>query len=111
MARLATCADAVRQGGHYVINGYKRWITAAKDADFLQLVAATDRAKGSRGGLSMFLVDMDPPGVKVTRETKTMMGDLTYEIAFDDARVPAAILRGPRFARAPQDDGVGRGRP
>ena len=71
---------AVRQGGHYVINGYKRWITAAKGADFLQLVAATDRAKGSRGGLSMFLVDMDTPGVTVTRETQTMMGDLTYEI-------------------------------
>jgi acyl-CoA dehydrogenase len=85
---------AVRQGGHYIINGYKRWITAAKGADFLQLVAATDRAKGSRGGLSMFLVDMDTPGVTVTRETKTMMGDLTYEIAFDDARVPAENLIG-----------------
>ena len=48
---------AVRKGDHYVINGYKRWITKAQDADFLQLVAATDRSKGSRGGLSMFLVD------------------------------------------------------
>jgi acyl-CoA dehydrogenase len=85
---------AVRQGDHYVINGYKRWITAAKGADFLQLVAATDRAKGSRGGLSMFLVDMDTPGVTVTRETPTMMGDLTYEIAFDDAKVPAENLIG-----------------
>ncbi|MBV8321456.1 MAG: acyl-CoA dehydrogenase family protein, partial [Hyphomicrobiales bacterium] len=39
---------AVRKGDHYVINGYKRWITKAQDADFLQLVAATDRSKGSR---------------------------------------------------------------
>jgi acyl-CoA dehydrogenase len=85
---------AVRQGGHYVINGYKRWITGAKTADFLQLVAATDRAKGSRGGLSMFLVDMDTPGVKVTRETQSMMGDLTYEIALDDVKVPAENLIG-----------------
>src|SRR6516164_3317035 len=37
---------AVRKGDHYVINGYKRWITKAHDADFLQLVAATDRSKG-----------------------------------------------------------------
>ena len=37
---------AVRKGDHYVINGYKRWITKAQDADFLQLVAATDRSKG-----------------------------------------------------------------
>ena len=85
---------AVRHGDHYVINGYKRWITAAKTADFLQLVAATDRAKGSRGGLSMFLVDMDTPGITVTRETATMMGDLTYEIAFDDVKVPAENLIG-----------------
>ena len=36
---------AVRKGDHYVINGYKRWITKAQDADFLQLVAATDRCE------------------------------------------------------------------
>ena len=30
----------------------------------------------------------------MTRETQTMMGDLTYEIAFDDARVPAENLIG-----------------
>jgi acyl-CoA dehydrogenase len=39
---------AVRNGDHYVINGYKRFIAHAKGADFLQLVAATDRSKGSR---------------------------------------------------------------
>ena len=53
---------AVRQGDHYVINGYKRFISHAKGADFLQLVASTDPAKGSRGGLSVFIVDMDTPG-------------------------------------------------
>ncbi len=56
---------AVRNGDHYVINGYKRWITGAADANYFQLVAATDRSKGSRGGLSMFLVDADTPGVKI----------------------------------------------
>jgi acyl-CoA dehydrogenase len=85
---------AVRRGDRYVINGYKRWITGAKTADFLQLVAATDRAKGSRGGLSMFLVDTDRPGVRITRETQTMMGDLTYEIALDEVQVPAENLIG-----------------
>src|SRR6202047_4950742 len=71
---------AVRKGDHYVINGYKRWITKAQDADFLQLVAATDRSKGSRGGLSMFLVDTATPGVKVVRRTPTMMSDMACEI-------------------------------
>ena len=85
---------AVRSGDHYVLNGSKRYITDAKDADFLQVVAMTDRAKGSRGGLSIFLVDTDTPGFSITRESQTMMGDLVYELAFDDVRVPACNLVG-----------------
>ena len=47
---------AVRDGDHYVINGVKRFITGADKADFMILMAATDRAKGSNGGISCFLV-------------------------------------------------------
>jgi acyl-CoA dehydrogenase len=79
---------AVREGDHYRINGYKRFIAHAKGADFLQLVAATDLKKGSRGGLTVFLVDMDTPGVSIAGQTVHMMGDVTYEIAFDDVKVP-----------------------
>ena len=85
---------AVRKGDHYVVNGAKRFISFAADADFLQLVVATDRAKGSRGGLSVLLVDMNTPGVSITRKQQKMMGDVTYELAFDDAKVPAANLVG-----------------
>ena len=85
---------AVRKGDTYVINGYKRWITNAHGCDFLQLVAATDRSKGSRGGLSMFLVDTDTPGVGIVRRTPTMMGDAPAEIALDDVVVPAENLIG-----------------
>src|SRR5262249_4870195 len=85
---------AVRKGDHYVINGYKRWITKAQDADFLQLVAATDRSKGSRGGLSMFLVDTATPGVTIVRRTSTMMSDMPCEIALDNVMVPVENLIG-----------------
>ena len=85
---------AVRQGDHYVINGYKRFISHAKGADFLQLVAATDPEKGSRGGLSVFIVDMDTSGLSIVRETRHMMGDVTYEIALDAVKVPAENLVG-----------------
>src|SRR6202048_4980091 len=85
---------AVRKGDHYVINGYKRWITKAQDADFLQLVAAADRSKGSRGGLSMFLVDTATPGVKIVRRTPTMMSDMPCEIALDNVIVPVENLIG-----------------
>ena len=85
---------AVRNGDRYVVNGYKRWITGAADADFFQLVAATDRSKGSRGGLSMFLVDADTPGIKIVRKTPTVMGDEPCEIALDDVQVPAENMIG-----------------
>ena len=79
---------AVRDGDHYVINGYKRFITSADKADFAQVQAATDRAKGSRGGISTFLVDMKAPGVKLVRAQETMMDDRPWEIAFENVRVP-----------------------
>jgi acyl-CoA dehydrogenase len=79
---------AIRNGDHYVINGYKRFIAHARGADFLQLVAATDPKKGSRGGLTVFLVDMDTPGVSIAGQTVHMMGDVTYEIALDNVKVP-----------------------
>jgi acyl-CoA dehydrogenase len=81
---------AIRNGDHYVINGYKRFIAHAQGADFLQLVAATDPKKGSRGGLTVFLVDMDTPGVSIAGQTVHMMGDVTYEIALDNVKVPVA---------------------
>lgn len=85
---------AVRKGDHYVINGSKRFITGADRADFFQLVAATDRSKGSRGGLSMFLLDKNSPGFSITGKTHTVMGDITYELFLDDVRVPVENLIG-----------------
>jgi acyl-CoA dehydrogenase len=86
---------AVRHGDHYIINGNKRFISNAAEADFIQLVAATDRSKGSRGGLSVFLVDTDTLGFKITRKTIKMMGDATYELAFDNMKVPVENMVGP----------------
>ncbi len=42
---------AVRDGDHYVINGVKRFITGADEADFAQVFAVTDPEKRSRGGI------------------------------------------------------------
>jgi acyl-CoA dehydrogenase len=102
---------AVRDGDHYVINGTKRFITGAHKAHFMQLMAATDRAKGSHGGISCFLVDMDTPGVKITARYETMMGDRPSEIVFDNVRVPASHRvggEGEGFKLGQQWIGVGR---
>ena len=85
---------AVRDGDHYVINGVKRFISGAGKADFMQLMAATDRSKGSRGGISCFLVDFGTPGVKLGARYNTMMGDQPWEIILDNVRVPAKQMVG-----------------
>jgi acyl-CoA dehydrogenase len=81
---------AVRDGDHYVINGHKRFITGASQSDFIQVVAATDRSKGSRGGLTVFMVDAGTPGMKLLRQQELMVGDRPWEILFEDCRVPVA---------------------
>ena len=81
---------AVRQGDHYVINGTKRYISGADKANFMQLMAATDRSKGSHGGISCFIVDMNTPGVKLGTRYQTMMGDAPWEIVLDNVRIPVS---------------------
>jgi acyl-CoA dehydrogenase len=85
---------AVRDGDHYRITGTKRFITGADEADFAQLFAATDRAKGARGGISAFIVDMRAPGVRLLRAQELMVDDRPWEIAFDDVVVPVENLVG-----------------
>lgn len=79
---------AVRRGDTYVINGNKRFITEASTANFAQVIAATDRAKGSHGGISAFIVDMKSPGVKLLRAQELVIDDRPWEIAFEDVVVP-----------------------
>jgi acyl-CoA dehydrogenase len=78
---------ALRDGEHYVINGIKRFITGADKADFVLLMAATDRTKGSRGGISCFVFDMDAPGVRLTTRYQTLTGETPWEIVFDNVRI------------------------
>jgi acyl-CoA dehydrogenase len=85
---------AVRDGDHFVINGTKRFISGAERADFVILMAATDRSKGSRGGISCFVLDMDTPGVKLTTRYETLTGERPWEIVFEDVRVHERHLIG-----------------
>jgi acyl-CoA dehydrogenase len=86
--------NAVRDGDHYVINGVKRFITGADEADFVQVFAVTDPEKRARGGISGFLVDMNTPGVRVAASYDLMVDDKPCEIVFENVRVPAANLIG-----------------
>ena len=79
---------AVRVGDHYVINGMKRFISHADEANYCQLIAATDRSKGSHGGITAFIVDMKSPGIRLLRSQELVVDDRPWEIAFEQVKVP-----------------------
>jgi acyl-CoA dehydrogenase len=85
---------AVRDGENFVINGTKRFITAAGRSDYVQLMAVTDPEKRARGGITCFAVDLKTPGVTLERQWPTMMGEAPWQILFDNVRVPAANVIG-----------------
>lgn len=83
---------AVLDGDHYVINGRKQWIGWVGEADFAQVVARTGTDEKGRALLSVFLVDLDTPGIEVVRQLMTITGDAPYELTFTDVRVPRRNL-------------------
>jgi acyl-CoA dehydrogenase len=85
---------AVRDGDDWVINGRKIWTSRAEQADFTIVMAVTDKEKGSRGGMSAFLVDRETPGFNILRRIPMLAGAFTYEIALDAVRVPGWKLLG-----------------
>jgi alkylation response protein AidB-like acyl-CoA dehydrogenase len=86
---------AVADGDEWVINGSKTYITNGHRADYIVLVTKTDPEAGY-DGFSLFLVDMDTPGV--IREEKLqklgMHASDTALLAFQDVRVPREALLG-----------------
>jgi len=85
------------EGGRWVLNGGKHFISDGDIADYVIVMALTDRDKRARGGITLFLVDKGTPGFKVTR-VQPMMGHRGYghaELSFDDCSIPAdAVLGG-----------------
>ncbi|ARU04279.1 acyl-CoA dehydrogenase [Comamonas serinivorans] len=83
--------EARQEGGQWVINGHKWFITGAHQADFAIVVARTD------DGVSWFLVDADTPGFEIVRDVPTMepfdMGGHA-EIRLTNCRVGADALVG-----------------
>jgi alkylation response protein AidB-like acyl-CoA dehydrogenase len=86
---------AVRDGGEWVINGSKTYITNGHRADFIVLVTKTDPEAGY-DGFTLFLVDMDSPGVirEKRLEKLGMHSSDTALLAFQDVRVPAEAVLG-----------------
>ncbi len=84
---------AVRDGDDYVLNGIKRFTSAAHRAEYVWLAARTDPSAPKHRGISMFLVDLQTPGITVS-PIWTMSGIRTNEVYWEDVRVPADALVG-----------------
>ncbi len=81
---------ARRDGGAYIINGQKSWITFGGRADYVLVFARTSEAAGY-SGISAFLVDTKTAGFKVGRTERKMgrHGTPSVELFFEDMKVPA----------------------
>ena len=83
------------EGGEWVLNGAKTFITNGTQADWVCVVARTSDEGGSRG-VSQILVPTDTPGVVIGPAEKKMglNGSPTHAVTFDNARVPLGNLIG-----------------
>jgi acyl-CoA dehydrogenase len=84
----------VRDGGFYVVNGAKTFITSGCRAD---LVTTAVRTGGEgHAGVSLLVIERETPGFSVSRrlaKTGWLASD-TAELCFEDCRVPAENLVG-----------------
>jgi alkylation response protein AidB-like acyl-CoA dehydrogenase len=85
---------AVRENGHYIVNGQKTWTSFAHVADYCILLVRTDPGAKKHKGLSYLLMDMKSPGLEV-RPIRQMTGEAEFnEVYMEDVRVPVEMRVG-----------------
>ncbi|MFK7916049.1 MAG: acyl-CoA dehydrogenase family protein [Pseudomonadales bacterium] len=92
LANLGT--KAVRNGDHYVLNGAKIWTSDATDCDYIFALVRTSPEKPKHQGISLVLVDMHQPGVRVSPIRLISGASPFCETLFEDALVPTEDLIG-----------------
>ncbi len=75
------------KNGKWVLNGQKIWISHARHADFMIVMAVTDPAKGSRGGMPAFLVDKGTQGLSIPSVFNTMGEHAPYAVFLDNVEL------------------------
>jgi alkylation response protein AidB-like acyl-CoA dehydrogenase len=86
---------AIKDGGEWVINGSKAWITNASLTPVIVTLVKTDPEAGTHG-LSMILVETDRAGLDIAPPEKKMgtSGSPAHSLTFDNVRVPLDHLLG-----------------
>ncbi|WP_306047847.1 acyl-CoA dehydrogenase family protein [Nioella sp. MMSF_3534] len=91
--------SAVRDGGDWVVNGTKHFISGADHADFIIVFIATGEdmtPKGPKKRITAFLVDRGTPGFTIRDGYKSVShrGYKNMVLEFDDCRLPDAQVLG-----------------
>ena len=86
---------AIKDGGDYVVNGSKTYITNGQHAELIIVVAKTEPSEGAKG-TSLILVEADRAGFARGRNLDKigLHGQDTSELFFQDVRVPRSNLLG-----------------
>jgi acyl-CoA dehydrogenase len=94
-ANLATRAER-RSDGRWVLNGSKRFITGAPQADVINVVARTQPGSTGGTGVSVLLVERGTPGLTQGCADRKMgqQGAHTGDLTFEDCVLPADALLG-----------------
>jgi acyl-CoA dehydrogenase len=97
-AGLRTTAQRDGDGGDWLINGTKRFVSNAPIAGLFTVMARSEPGSAGSKGVSAFLVEADTPGLQVQPPWKKMgqNGAAVADVVFDNVRVPAGALLGGR---------------
>ena len=92
---------AVLDGDEWVLNGSKCFITNGKQADVYIVIAVTgvvEKRGRKMKEISAFIVEKGTPGFSFGTKEKKMgiRGSSTYELIFEDCRIPADSMLGVR---------------
>jgi len=85
--------SATRDGGDYILNGEKTWISNGGIADLYCVFARTGEAPGAKG-ISAFVVPADTPGLSVAERLEVIAPHPLARLKFDQVRVPVSALIG-----------------
>ncbi len=86
---------ARKDGGNYILNGVKQFISNASIADVYVVLAVTDKSRGARG-VSAFIIEKGMPGFSFGKEENKLgiRASVTKELVFEDCCLTKENLMG-----------------
>ena len=87
---------AIDMGDHWLLNGAKVFITNGGYAETFVVLAMTDKSKGTKGGISAFIVEKDFEGFSIgkTEDKMGICASSTTELIFQNCVIPKDRILG-----------------